>query len=153
MNGIELCWRRNFCAGTQDGVTKVEHLRPVDRRISRNKNQHVSGSNDFLLVSCALLFRRAQAHDLVRGHERALDLFHMGGDVVEDRRHARPGEVERRLSNSLCPCHIAEEFCGVVLVGGKRDADLAIADDALIAPVFVHDLADVLCDEVGLKAR
>src|SRR4029077_20526707 len=65
----------------------------------------------------------------------------------------RAGEVERCFTNGLRARHLAEEFGGVVLVGGKGDANLAVADDALVASVFVHDLANILRDEVGLEAK
>ena len=153
VNGIKLCWRRDFGAGTQDGVKEVEHLRAVNGVVPGNKNQHVAGSDDFFLVSGALFFRGPQAHDFVRGHQRTLDLVHMRADVVEDRRHARAGEVERCFPNGLRPGHFAEELGGVVLVGGKGDANLAIADDALVASVFVHDLANILGDEIRLETK
>ncbi len=153
MNGIKLGWRRNFGAGTQDGVKEVEHLRAVNRVMSGNKNQHVPGSDDLFLVSGALFFRGPQAHDLVRGHERTFDLVHMRADVVEDRRHARAGEVKRCFPNGLGPGHFAEKLGGVVLIRGKGDANLAVADDALVAPVFVNDLANILGDEIRLETK
>ncbi len=119
----------------------------------RNKDEHVAGRDDFFLIAPLLLFRRAQAHDLVGGHERALDLVHVRADAVEDGRHARPREIEGGFPNRLCPGHFAKEFRGLVLVGRKSNANLAVTDDAFIGPVFVHDLANVLCDEVGFKAK
>jgi len=153
VNGKKLCWRRNLGSGKQDGVKEVEHLRAVNGVVPGNKDKHVTGSNDFFLVSSALFFRGPQAHDFVRSHEGTLDLVHMRAHVIEDRRHARAGKVERRFSNGLRPRHFAEEFGGVVLVGSKCDANLAIADDALVASVFVYDLSNVLGNEVGLEAK
>ena len=77
----------------------------------------------------------------------------MRADAVEDGRHARAGEIERGFPNRLRARHFAEEFGGVVLVGRKSNANLAVADDAFVAPVFVHDLANVLRDEVCLQAK
>ena len=132
VNRVKLCRRRNFYAGAQDGVKEVEHLFAVDGVVPRNKDEHVAGRDDFFLIAPLLLFRRPQAHDLVGGHERTLDLVHVRADAVEDGRHARAREIEGGFPNRLCPGHFAKEFRGLVLVGRKSNANLAVTDDAFI---------------------
>ena len=50
VNGIKLCRRRNFGAGTQDGVKEVEHLCAVNGVVPGNKDEHVAGRDDFFLI-------------------------------------------------------------------------------------------------------
>ncbi len=82
VNRVTLGRRRNFYAGPQDWVKEVKHLFAVDGVVPRNKDEHVAGRDDFFLIAPLLLFRRPQAHDLVGGHERALDLVHVRADAV-----------------------------------------------------------------------
>jgi len=113
-------------------IEKVEHLLAVDRRTPRDENQHVTWSDDLFVFSLPLLFWRQQSQNFVRRQERPLNLLYAFIHVVEHWRTSRAAVGECSLLDGLCPGHFAQKFRGVVLVGCESDANLAIADDALV---------------------
>ena len=121
-------------------------MRTEDRAMAANEDQHLAWCHDSLLGAAAALLRGFQPQHLVRRHQRPLNMIHAGVDVRHDRRKPRAAEVIARLLYRGGAGHFAKQFGGFELIGRKRDADVAVRNDALVAAVRVDDLADVLRD-------
>ena len=141
--------RRQVGAGKENGVPEVEALRPEDGRMARHKDEHVAGLGDDI----ALIFDgRLQPHDFIGGGKRAAHLMVGLGHVFEDGGEAAAALGDVLLHDGGGPRHARQPFGRLDLVRGIGDADMAVRDDALIAPIGAPKLRDVLGDEIGLDA-